>query len=226
MDMIHLLEVLKPASDVMTVQITNDKNGWDLFSDLLKVILPAAATAGVAWIAMNKSHRQFEKMSERQAEEFRTGIRQQTRTLMIHTQLATEVELNKEICRSLREVCGQYLSLALEARQYYSKSKIADMAVQNGDESKVTQRDSYQEKFLETWQKTSSAKIVLMSFLDPSLDEHFFESVVQVEELLFGEDVEFGASVGSCMAECRHYIDLKHKEIMKLHKTIAEGQGS
>lgn len=222
MDMIHLLEVLKPASDVVTVQISNDRNGWDLFNDLLKVILPAAATAGVAWIAMNKSHKQFERMSERQSEEFRTGIRQQTRTLMVHTQLATEVELNKEICRSLRDICGQYLSFAMEARQYYSKSIIADKAVQNGDESQAKPRDFYHEKFLEIWQKSSSAKVVLMSFLDPELDAHFFESVVQVEELLFGEDVEFGTSIGSCMAECRHYIDLKHKEIMRLHKNITE----
>ncbi|MCK7247839.1 hypothetical protein [Enterobacter asburiae] len=96
MDIIQLLEVLKPAKDVVTVQIASQKDQLAPWIDLAKAVLPAAATAGVAWLAMKNSHRQFDKSSERQATEFKLGIEQQVSTLKINTQLATEVALKKE----------------------------------------------------------------------------------------------------------------------------------
>ncbi|HCM9496918.1 hypothetical protein [Enterobacter asburiae] len=60
MDIIQLLEVLKPAKDVVTVQIASQKDQLAPWIDLAKAVLPAAATAGIVklkYSAENSSHK-------------------------------------------------------------------------------------------------------------------------------------------------------------------------
>lgn len=221
MDIIQLLEVLKPAKDVVTVQIASKNDSWGPVIDLLKAVLPAFATAGVAWLAMNRSHKHFEINSERQSAEFKLGIEQQTKTLKIHTQLATEIDLKKEICKGVREACADFLTYALEANQHNIKYETACEYISKGGSDFIGDRNASHDNFMKAWHNSSSSKLVLLTFLDPEVDAEFYNSITKVESLLPDGGTAFGHSVGECLAECREYIAAKQREIIELPVSIA-----
>lgn len=80
MDIIHLLEALKPAGNVVTVKIDDGKSWWESLSTFVITILPALFAGVTLWV----SYRQF-----------KSGIRQQVNEMRLSTKLATEVELKK-----------------------------------------------------------------------------------------------------------------------------------
>ncbi|ECE4329344.1 hypothetical protein DB187_05275, partial [Salmonella enterica] len=89
MDIIHLLEVLNPLKNVVTIKIDNDKG---LFTTIAEFLIAMAPTL-IAVIAMWYSYKQFKISLRSQSEQFRLGLKQQTNALKINTQLATEIEL-------------------------------------------------------------------------------------------------------------------------------------
>lgn len=222
MNIIQLLEVLKPAKDVVTVQIANEKDQWTSWFDLAKAVLPAAATAFVAWLAMNRSHRQFEITSERQAEEFAKNLGQQTRALKIQTQIATEIELKKEECRNVREACARYLSFALEASRHKSDYNIALKFIDQGKLGFNEDSSKSHFNYMEASQKTATARMMLLSFLSPATEPEFYAAIVNVDELLISDCKNFGTAVGMCLAQCRSYIEGKQAEISNIPSTITD----
>ncbi|MDV0597257.1 MULTISPECIES: hypothetical protein [unclassified Enterobacter] len=185
------------ASILILVQIAANKDEWAWLTDLLKATLPAAATAGVAWLAMNKSHRQFELTSARQSAEFSQSIGQQARALKIQTQIATEVELKKEYCRNVRDACSQFLSHALEANQHNITYKTACDFLNNGGFGYEGERDNAHRQFMNALHKMSSSKLMLMSYLDPKVEKHFYASIINVDQLLQNGGDDFGKARGS-----------------------------
>lgn len=213
MDIIQLLEVLKPAKDVVTVQIASQNDPLTPWFDLAKAVLPAAATAFVAWRAMNRSHRQFEITSKRQAAEFDKNLAQQTKALRVQTQIATEIEIKKEECRNVRDTCAQYLSLALESNRYKNDFDLAAEFILKGNTEFIEKRNVAHENYLESSRKTLSARMLLMTYLNPETSPSFFESIKNVDTSLVSSAPNFGGVVGKCLAECRMYIEKKQAEI-------------
>lgn len=213
MDIIQLLEVLKPAKDVVTVQIASQKEPLTPWFDLVKAVLPAAATAFVAWRAMNRSHRQFEITSKRQSSEFDKNIAQQTKALKVQTQIATEIEIKKEECRNVRESCAQYLSLALESNRYKNDYNLAMDYILKGNNDFIDKRNAAHESYITSSHRTLSARMLLMTYLNPETSPSFFESIKNVDALLLSSGPNFGGAVGKCLAECRMYIEKKQAEI-------------
>lgn len=227
MDIIQLLEVLKPAKDVVTVQVVNQKDLLAPWIDLLKAVLPAAATAGVAWLAMNKSHRQsesnakrqseeFQSNAKRQSEEFKLGIEQQVKTLKIQTQLATEVDLKKETCKSVREACSHFLKSANQACIQSVAYKLAK------DRDKLDDAYAAHDLFMAAMDEMATSKILLLSFLQPAKDTSFLLAINNVNNFIQEDHEKTGELISQCLAECREYILVKQQEIIELTISVAE----
>lgn len=221
MDIIQLLEVLKPAKDVVTVQIASQKDQLTPWLDLAKAVLPAAATAGVAWVAMKNSHRQFEKNSKRQSSEFRLGIEQQIKSLRIQTQLATEVDLKKDICKNVRNACAEYLKHALELERQNDNYKLACEYIEKGGPGFVEKRNVAHELRMKASADMLYSKMILLTYLDPIEDAEFQKVISEVSDCAHTDNnMDVGSASGLCLKVCREYIARKHKEIVELTESI------
>ncbi|WP_320719532.1 hypothetical protein [Enterobacter sp. 296B2] len=214
MDIIQLLEVLKPAKDVVTVQIASQKDQLAPWIDLAKAVLPAAATAGVAWLAMKNSHRQFDKSSERQATEFKLGIEQQVSTLKINTQLATEVALKKENCNGVRDSCARFLSHATQASLRQHAYGLAEK------NASIEELDVIHNQWMDEMREMTASKIILLSFLSPEADRDFYKAIQTVGNEMDAGCESLGIAGNGCLIECRNYIMRKHQEIIDLTNNI------
>lgn len=224
MDIIQLLEVLKPAKNVFTVQIANDKDQWASFFDLLKAVIPAIATGGVAWLAMNKSHQQYKENSKRQSEEFKLGIEQQLKTLKLNARLATEIELKKENCKEVRDATINFISHASTAYRY---SFEFHQLVKNNIPGQEKNRDNAHELFMLSLQNMATSKFMILSFLDQSIemDKAFTQTLREVDEDLVMANKMPGnmgdaTKLGMCLVACSTYLKNKQLEITKLSETV------
>ncbi|MNB66377.1 hypothetical protein D3C81_200360 [compost metagenome] len=221
MDIIQLLEVLKPAKDVLTVQIANKADPVTPWIDLAKGVLPAAATAFVAWTAMKRSHQQFEITSARQAVEFARSLEQQTKALKIQTQVATEVELKKNECRNIRDACAQFLSCAFEASRYNAEWELASKMRGNTPNSALDERmREANNKFLESFRKMMAYQFQIFTYLQLGENMAFRNSILKVMKLVNGERDEFDTSMHECLVECQKHLAVRQGEIVSLPATI------
>ncbi|EPA0074235.1 MULTISPECIES: hypothetical protein [Enterobacter] len=228
MDIIQLLEVLKPAKDVVSVQISSPKDPFAPWIDLMKAILPALATAGVAWLAMNKSHENSEKNLERQSEQFRAGIEQQVRSLKLNAQLATKIELEKDLCREIRELSSKFIQHAQETLQTrlestnfvaYVKTLPKELQSKTLDEKK----EQYADVYSDASKKLRTVWMHLMTYIDPEADKDMYFALKEAFNAATtskDKGEALGAAVVQCSLECRRFIKVKHDEIAKLAETI------
>lgn len=164
MDIIHLLEVLNPLENVVTVKIDNDKNLFTMFGDLLITLAPAV----IAGIAMVVSYKQFKTSLHRQSEQFELGIKQQINTLKINTQLATEVELMKEDCKALRETYVSYLDIT--SLLYRNQCDFKNYSGQLDDDA-IKNRNVAHENIMTYSSKFLQTRILLFSYLNLEIPE-------------------------------------------------------
>lgn len=228
MDIIHLLEVLKPAKDVITVQIANDKSDWWSPAIIFaQSVLPAIVTGFVAWKAMNNSSRQAEANSLRQSKEFRVNFEHQFKTLQLNARLETEVAMKKEYCKNVRESCAQYLSAVLHANRYSLEYRQSNEIIDSHGlkEEYITKRSQAHESFMLYMHKMTDAQMLLSSYLDPVKDKAFFDAIISVNDNLNkrregNSDINMGDVCGVCISVCRSYIREIEKEIEKLPETV------
>lgn len=180
MDIIHLLEVLNPAGNVVTVKIDNGKSTWDTVSDFLVAVSPVV----VALLALWLSHRQFKKNLSQQALQFQSGVRRQLNELRLNTQLATEIEIKKENCRDVRKICVNFLE--------YADAFFDNKGLYLGyNKAPPNERDENHRKLLddtfnasvEYGNKFASSRAHLKIFLDPEKDAVFLEKIELVFEI-------------------------------------------
>ncbi|TNV17868.1 hypothetical protein FH968_17565 [Buttiauxella sp. B2] len=226
MDIIQLLEVLKPAKDVVTVQIANDKDQWASVVDLLKAVIPAIVTGGVAWLAMSKSHQQYKENSNRQSEEFKLGIEQQLKTLKLNARLATDIELKKENCREVRVACIKYLSEANSIQGIRSnRAMFENLAKQYPDNTNYV-NEFYNETaiFMQAKTNLSNHFLLLLSHLNEKGDADLHSAIVGVYDNFGINDSTTpsaaGDSTAACSNELRKYISRKQQEIIALTDSI------
>lgn len=87
MDILNLLEVLKPSGNVVTVRIDNAKDGLETLYDFIITLAPTI----IAIVAIIASYYQFLRSMAQQQDQFSRGVEQQINNLKLSVKLATEV---------------------------------------------------------------------------------------------------------------------------------------
>lgn len=219
MDILNLLEVLKPASHVVLVKMENSSNLWDSVSKVLIAILPAF----ISFIALLFSYYQFKSNMRNQSEQYALGIKQQLMSLKLNTQLATEIELKKDVCKEVRAAFISFMKH--HAEQYHAKVDYKDL-LGNSDTESVRERKRLHEIVMEKAQLIMENKVLLDSYLDLSDPEEFkfFQSLNELSSIALsggdGTGADLGAAQGKCSALCFNFIEKRRKEITSLVDTI------
>lgn len=220
MDILNLLEVLKPSGNVVTVKIDNAKNGYEALYDFIITLAPTL----IAIAAIIASYYQFLRSMNQQQEQFSKGIAQQIDTLQLNVKLATEVELKKENCRGVREACIKLLSHATDA---YTR-KVANKQYSAIHDNKKTDYDWEQMKltfdaYLSALKRFRDTEYLIETYLDEKLDTEFSESIKELDECIRSEKFsakDNKAAKRKCLSLCQEYIRRQQTEIVELPNAI------
>ncbi|MCK6669110.1 hypothetical protein L8T07_15390 [Enterobacter asburiae] len=219
MDIVNLLEVLKPASHIVTVKMENSSSIWDSVSKVLIAILPAF----ISFIALLFSYYQFKSNMRNQSEQYTLGIKQQMMSLKLNTQLATEIELKKDECKEFRAAFVGFMKH--HAEQYQAKVAYKDLLDRNDDQS-ARKRERLHETVMAKAQLIMESKMLLDTYLDMSEPDEFelFKALNNVTSIAFsggdGSGSDLGAAQGDCSILCTKFIEKRRKEITGLVDTI------
>ncbi|HHT0989812.1 hypothetical protein SS21_04910 [Enterobacter roggenkampii] len=220
MDILNLLEVLKPSGNVVTVKIDNAKNGFEALYDFIITLAPTI----IAIVAIIASYYQFLRSMNQQQEQFSKGIDQQIDTLQLNVKLATEVELKKENCRGVREACIKLLSHATDA---YTR-RAANIKYSVIPDNKKTDYDWEQmnltsDAYLSALKRFRDTEYLIETYLDEKLDAEFSESIKELDECIRSENFsgkDNKAAKRKCLSLCQAYIKRQQTEIVELPNTI------
>ena len=220
MEIIHLLEVLNPLKNVVTIKVDNDKDLFSTISDFLIAIAPTL----IAGIAMWYSYKQFKIGLQNQSEQFRLGLKQQIHTLKINTQLATEVELMKDECKMLREVFVDYLDCtSFLFKNHFEYKRYSD---NTGSFSNESRNKAYENIILYN-NKALQKRMMLLSYLNLDIPEEktFFDCIVDILNCATNADTT-GSDLGTLQGHgahlCFELIKKKRQAILSLAETITD----
>lgn len=220
MEIIHLLEVLNPLKNVVTLKVDNDKDLFSTISEFLIAIAPAL----IAGIAMWYSYKQFKISLQNQSEQFRLGLKQQIHTLKINTQLATEVELIKDECKMLREVFVDYLDCtSFLFKNHFEYKQYSD---NTGSFSTESRNKAYENIILYN-NKALQKRMMLLSYLNLDIPEEktFFDCIVDILNCATNADTtggDLGTLQGRGAHLCFELIKKKRQAILSLAETITD----
>jgi len=222
MDVVNLLEVLKPSGNVVTVKIDNAKNGLDAFYDFIITLAPTI----IAIVAIIASYYQFLRSMAQQQEQFSKGVSQQINTLRLNVKLATEVELKKESCRGVREACVKLLSHATDA---YTR-RVANIEFNDIADNLKTDYDREQliltyDAYLSALKSFRDTEYLIETYLDERLDKEFSESIKELDACIRRDNIngeENKDAKRKCLTLCRAYIRRQQAEIVELSNAITE----
>ncbi|MCM7772105.1 hypothetical protein M8S83_08275 [Enterobacter asburiae] len=221
MDILNLLEVLKPASHIVTVKMESNSNFWDSVSKTLIALLPAF----ISFLALFFSYYQFKSNMRNQSEMFALGVQQQLKTLKLNTRLATEIELKKDICKEVRAAFVGFMKHHTEL--YHAKREYLSLE-DKFDQYSNERRTISHEIIIDKGQLIIESRMLLDSYLDLSdpHDRKFFEILNDVTEVALkggdGTGADLGYLQGRCSTVCFEYIEKRRKEITGLVDTIGD----
>lgn len=219
MDILNLLEVLKPASNLVTVKIENSSTYWDSLSKILIAILPAF----ISFVALLFSYFQFKANMRKQSEQYALGIEQQLLTLKLNTRLATEIELKKDACKEVRTAFVGFMKY--HAELYQNKVRYSNLIKANNGKSTDESRELHNVIIART-QSMIESKMLLDSYfdLDDPEDKEFYDHINDATSIALkggdGSGYDLGYSQGKCSRLCFKYIERRRKEITGLVHTI------
>ncbi|HGH3374010.1 TPA: hypothetical protein ACJIK4_003539 [Kluyvera cryocrescens] len=220
MDIIHLLEVLNPLKNVVTIKVDNDK---DLFSTISEFLIAIAPTL-IAVIAMWYSYKQFKISIKNQNEQFKLGLKQQASALKINTQLATEIELVKDECKILREAYVAFL----ECASYLYTSHLEFKQNSNNTNPHIIElRNKAFENIKLYTNKLTQERMLILSYLNLENPEEkiFFNCIVDITNCAMtgdGTGSDIGALQGKGATLCFELIKNKRQAILNLAQTITD----
>lgn len=219
MDLLSLLEVLKPLDHVVTVKVSNDVGLWDSFSKFAVAIIPAL----ISFLALLFSYFQFKRNVRYQSEQFSLGIEQQLMALKLNTRLATEIELKKDVCKEVRTAFVGFMKYHVEV--YQSKVSYQRLNDKIDDES-IKQKIELNNIIISKTHLMIESKMLLDSYLDlnDQEDKEFFDQLNETTDIAIkggdGSGYDLGYSQGKCSRQCFKYIERRRKEITSLVDTI------
>ncbi|MCU6358473.1 hypothetical protein [Enterobacter quasiroggenkampii] len=222
MDILNLLEVLKPSGNVVTVKIDNAKNGFEAFYDFIITLAPTI----IAIVAIVASYYQFLRSMAQQQEQFSKGVEQQINTLKLNVKLATEVELKKENCKGVREACVSLLSHATDA---YTK-RVVVIRYSDIPDDKKTDYDWEQFKlssdsYISALKRFRDTEYLIETYLDETLDAEFSASIKELDACIRSKDLsseDNKIAKSKCLSLCQAYIKRQQNEIVELSDAISE----
>ncbi|EAY2410941.1 hypothetical protein D0X60_11035 [Salmonella enterica] len=220
MDIIHLLEVLNPLKNVVTIKIDNDKG---LFTTIAEFLIAMAPTL-IAVIAMWYSYKQFKISLRSQSEQFRLGLKQQTNALKINTQLATEIELVKDECKVLRE---SYVALVDYTSILYGSHLEYKQHSENTSEYAIEHRDKAYENIKTYTNKLLQERMLILSYLniENREEEEFLDRINGLVNFVVKSNGT-AADLGTLQAHganlCFALIKNKRQAILCLVETITD----
>lgn len=221
MDILNLLEVLKPSGNVVTVRIDNAKNGLETLYDFIITLAPTI----IAIVAIIASYYQFLRSMAQQQDQFSRGVEQQINNLKLSVKLATEVELKKDSCKGIREACVSLLSHATDA---YSK-KATWIWYQDIPNDKKTdyQREKYRtsyDEYIEALKRFRDTEYLIETYLDEILDAEFSDSIKELDTFIRIENLnseDNKQAKRKCLSLCQAYIRRQEKEIIELSNSVS-----
>ncbi|MDT7128045.1 hypothetical protein RQL77_03010 [Citrobacter braakii] len=220
MDIIHLLEVLNPLKNVVTIKIDNDK---DLLTTIAEFLIAIAPTL-IAGIAMWYSYKQFKISLKSQSEQFRLGLKQQTNALKINTQLATEIELVKDECKVLRE---SYVAFMDNASIVYNSRLEHKQYSDNTSDYAIEHRDKAYENIKLYTNKLIQERMLILSYLniENPEEETFLDCINDITTLAVNANGT-GGDLGTLQAHgahlCFELIKKKRQAILSLAESVTD----
>lgn len=221
MDILNLLEVLKPSGNVVTVRIDNAKNVLETLYDFIITIAPTI----IAVAAIIASYYQFLRSMAQQQYQFSRGVEQQINNLKLNVKLATEVELKKDSCKVIREACVSLLSHATDA---YSK-KATWIWYKDIPNEKKTDYDweKYRrssDEYTEALKRFRDAEYLIETYLDEILDAEFSDSIKELDTCIRSDDLnseDNKKAKRKCLSLCQAYIRRQQTEIIELSNSVS-----
>ena len=226
MDILQLLEVLRPSGHIITVKVDNDES----ISKIIVGVVIAISPLLIAVVSLLFSSRQFKTSLTQQMENFEKGYKQQAKVAQLTARLATEAEIKKEWCRHVRNICIEMIAYAIDG--YHMQKKLATESnrptnpefLEKYLEEELKSKKDIHKRFSDTFDKMSERTILLNTYLDDG-DSDFFNSIQSLTiACLKGEDSpeKIGQLSSICTQQCKIYIDKKMKEISEIPLSIAD----
>ena len=219
MDLLNLLEVLKPLDHVVSIKVFNDAGVWDSASKVAIAIIPAL----ISFLALLFSYFQFKSNIRYQSQQFSIGIEQQLKALKLNTRLATEIELKKDVCKEVR---AAFVSFMKHHSQQYSAKNEYESIKNNNDDLSYKRCKVLHEKIMASAQSIMEGKFLLDSYLDlnePDAKE-LNDALNEITTISItggdGTGADLGRAQAICSSKCFHFIERRRKEIASLVDTI------
>lgn len=108
MDIINLIELLKPQDHLVTVRVSAEVSFWSEVGKFIVALLPAA----ISLFALFFSYLQFKENIKSQTFQFIENTNHQIKIAELNAKLNTEIDLIKNRCDSVRKISVQCIELA------------------------------------------------------------------------------------------------------------------
>ncbi|HDS4383777.1 TPA: hypothetical protein QHL04_002675 [Klebsiella aerogenes] len=218
MDIVNLIELLKPADHLVTVKLMNDSEPLDEVGKFLISILPAI----VSLVALYFSYIQFKQNLANQTESFKKNADHQIKIAELNAKLNTEVELIKSRCDSIRQLCVECMTHASDLSDLCDKLKEYENSFGNVFKSTSSYKEGHAERASrrdEKFNKLFASQTLLYTYIDADKDPSFYSAINNLcnyEKISKSSGAEIGAARGTLLAECRIYLKKRDEEISKL----------
>ncbi|WP_148399342.1 hypothetical protein [Enterobacter mori] len=218
MEIIQLLEVLKPAAHAITIKVDASKDLVDIITNTLVAFAPVI----VAVVTLYISAGQFKKTINLQAQQFHTGVEQQIKSNELNARLATEAEIKKEICRDVRQSIVDFLSACADLYVASINLKMTSETVEaKRDEDWMLKHQKNAEKQNSLFYQAHKEQIKLSTYVDATEDNEFLKMINDIISLSRSGDSEKGGELAAlritCVFKCRDFIDGKIEEIKEIY---------
>lgn len=218
MDIINLLELLKPQNHLVTVQVVSESSIWGETVKFLVAILPAV----ISFVALRYSYIQFKENLKNQASQFERSTLHQTKVAEMNAKLTSEIEIIKLRCESIRNISAECMRLAADVQRLFDEEK--DLITFTPKEEYSTKEYQQNKKELiesrtKAFYRLFESQTLLMTYLDPENDASFMESLrnlCDLNKLKSCTSAEIGTARGLFLYQCRLYIRKKDVEINQM----------
>lgn len=223
MDIINLIELLKPQGHLVTVKLVSENTILSSLGGFFIAILPAIISLVALWF----SYKQFKENLRNQTSQFKESTNHQIKVAELHAKISTEIEIIKVRCDSIRHLSVDCMGLATDLQKLCASSH----GLANSSNSEAKKTLDYMKKQTENaneqnkaFEKLFAAQTLLMTYLDVAEDSTFLTALTNLcsyEKLDKYTSREMGLVRGEFLAECRKYINSKDMEIAKMtHVTM------